>query len=569
MSLNSDELVWQVFPKQDAVVEGISQRLEQDPLVAQLLLNRNIRSLTAARSFLNPPEGGFSEGFLEDDLVQFASILTEAIEQKQRIFIVGDYDVDGMTSTSILTMFLRECGAEVAYYIPHRFSEGYGLNMGMMDTVIHQKVELLITLDCGIKDHAELTYLAKHSDTKVVIMDHHTMPEVPPPSNLIINPKCLPETHPYYFLCTAGIVFKVLGDYVKRCGLDMDINQYSDLAALGTVADVVPLIDENRVIVLQGLKRLSQRKNVGIRALLDAAEIDAPSITSTDIGFGIGPRLNAAGRLRHAKAGVALLTETDHQEAFRMAKKLDRLNQERREIGERMYKEAVAMVEADPSMLDDKVLVLSSPIWHSGVIGITAAQLVKDYKVPAILISADGKVARGSSRTVPGVNCYDLLSKCDEYFVGFGGHKEAAGFSIEIPKIEAFQTALRKVARETIVPEDCRFVVDIDAVLEPARLTLQTLGIIETLMPYGHGNPEPVFYTNKLVPVEFKTVGNGQHLKCTFSDQTGKIMIDAIGFRLSDKIDRLYKKNVELVFNLDVNRWMGRETMQLRLIDIK
>lgn len=569
MPIKADELVWQVFPKQETIVEGICARLEQDPLVAQLLLNRNIRSLAAARAFLEPPEEGFDAGFPETDMTTFATLLSEAIEQKQRIFIVGDYDVDGMTSTSMFTLFLRELGAEVAYYIPHRFSEGYGLNMGMMDTVIHQQVDLLITLDCGISNLAELNYLKSKRELKVVIMDHHTMPKDLPPADLIINPKCLEESHPYYFLCTAGIVFKVLGDYVQRMGLDFDVEQFCDLAALGTVADVVPLIDENRVIVRRGLKRLSQRKNVGIRALLDAAEIDAPEITSTDIGFGIGPRLNAAGRLRHAKEGVALLTETDHQKAYKLARDLDKLNQERRQIGERMYKEAKAMVEADPSMLEDNILVLSSPIWHSGVIGITASQLVKDYKVPAMLISADGKVARGSARSVPGVNCYTLLSKCKDYFEGFGGHKEAAGFSIDPARIPEFQKALRAVARESVVEEDCRFVVDIDAVLEPSRLSMKTVRLLEPLMPYGHGNPEPVFYTNELVPVEFKTVGNGQHLKCTFSDPTGKMMVDAIGFRLSDKIDRLYKKRVELVFHLDINRWMGRETMQLRLIDIK
>ena len=569
MSINADELVWQVFPKQEAVVEGLSTRLEQDPLVAQLLLNRNIQSLTAAKSFLNPPLEGFSEGFPDVLMASFSKILMSAISEKKRIFIVGDYDVDGMTSTSILTMFLRRLDAEVAYYIPHRFSEGYGLNMGIMTTVINQKVDVLIALDCGIKDHQELTYLSENSSTEVIIMDHHTMPDVDPPVDLIINPKCLSDRHPYYHLCTAGIVFKVLQDYVRRNSLDIDVDVYSDLAALGTVADVVPLIDENRVIVVNGLKLLSQRQNIGVRALLDAAEINAPEITSIDIGFGIAPRLNAAGRLRHAKQGVDLLTSTDPQEAFGMAKALNRLNQERREIGEKMYQEAVAMVEANPGFLDDRVLVLSSPTWHSGVIGITAAQLVRDYKVPAILISADGTVSRGSARTVPGVNCHDLLLKCHDFFEGFGGHKEAAGFSILPSKIESFQVALRQVARETIVAEDCRFVVDIDAIIETKRLSIKTVEVLGALMPYGQGNPEPVFYTNELVPVEFKTVGNGQHLKCTFSDRSGKMMVDAIGFRLSEKIDRLYKKNVELVFHLDVNRWMGRDTMQLKLIDIK
>ena len=487
MPINADELVWQVFPKQESLIDVLSNKLGQDPLVSQLLLNRNIRSLTAAKSFLTPPVNGFDHGFSDADMALFTDLLVDAIEHKKRIFLVGDYDVDGMTSTSIMMLLLQALGAEVAFYIPHRFSEGYGLNMGMMDTVIHQKVELLITLDCGIKNHKELAYLREHSDTKIVIMDHHTMPKENPTSDLIINPKCLNEVHPYYHLCTAGIVYTVMTEFISRSKYDCDMTEYVDLAALGTVADVVPLIDENRVIVLNGLKQLSARKNIGIRALLDAAEIEVPSITSMDIGFGIAPRLNAAGRLRHAKEGVELMISTDHQDAYQKAKALDRLNLERREIGDRMLKEAVAMVEADPSMLEDRVLVLSSPIWHSGVIGITAAQLVRQYKVPVILMSADGELARGSARTVPGVNCYELLSECSEYFEGFGGHKEAAGFSVLPSRIADFQQALRAKAREMIQDEDCRFVVDIDAVLSVDQLSMQTIRLLEPLMPYGQG----------------------------------------------------------------------------------
>ena len=230
---------------------------------------------------------------------------------------------------------------------------------------------------------------------------------------------------------------------------------------------------------------------------------------------------------------------------------------------------AIDMVEQDPDQLKDQILVLSSPLWHSGVIGITASQLVQRYKVPVVLMASDSSIARGSARTVPGVNCYELLHQCQHIFSSFGGHKEAAGFSIEPHQIDTFKSLLRSIARESISSEDCRFTLDIDDIVQTESLNLSFLEQLDQLKPYGQGNPEPLFYSNQLIPLESKPVGNGKHLKATFSDRSGEFVVDAIGFGLVDKIECLYKKNVELIFHLDKNAWMGRETAQLRLIDIR
>ncbi|MDA1354255.1 MAG: single-stranded-DNA-specific exonuclease RecJ [bacterium] len=568
---------WRVFPENKEVSGRLAEAIGVSPLIGQLLLNRGLKSLAEAKRYMGvggasslhssvPGEGGFPTEWVRD----VAALFAHHLQKGSRVLLIGDYDVDGMTSSTIALGVLKEIGLKVKSYIPHRFDDGYGVNMGVMGEAVRSGYGLVITLDCGISNVAEIAYLKTHSpETDVIIMDHHRVPNPAPAANVIINPQLLDARDPLHLLCTAGIVFLLLKQVCELAFPGVDVMRFVDVAALGTVADIVPLKDANRDIVREGLVALAQSPHAGLRALLSECNLGGRELTSEDIGFGIGPRLNAAGRLTHAKMGVDLLTEPDWNKAVHLAKRLNNLNQDRRQLGEFSLLEVEQQLSIQPELLAVPILVMSHTQWHAGVIGITAAQLVRRYERPVVLVAVDDGVGRGSARSVPGVDIYSILKTVSHHMESFGGHHQAAGFKILPENIPAFEAELRAKADVSITDEDLQLYVDVDGALSPDQMSVQTAESLQVLAPFGHQNTAPVFYSDQLIPIDSKLVGDGKHLKVRFQDRDSNKTVDAIGFGLADKLSTLYKERVEILFHLEVNEWNGMVKPQLKLVDVR
>ena len=564
--MNFAEKRWQVYPQYPDVSFKLGQQLGVSPVIAQVLLNRGIGSTTDAKQFLFGDS--FSGTFLEDECEKTCLLIEKCIDKRSKIVVYGDYDVDGMTSVSMMVSFLRERGAVVDYVIPSRFLEGYGLHLSVIDRMITDNVGLLITLDCGVSNVSEITEIKNRTNADVVVMDHHTIPPVLPPCNVMVNPKFLAEDHPCYGLCTAGIVYCFLSYFCQSRSLDFDVDATLDLAALGTVADVAPLVGANRVITRLGLSVLSRRKRPGIRAILESANCDKSDLSTRDIGFVIAPRLNASGRLAHAGLGVALLLSENDDEARHFATRLEKLNLDRRALDQDILNESLKMVELEGAE-SHNVIVLSGRGWHCGVIGITASKLVEKLNRPVVIISENDGVARGSARTVGTVNIYELLNQCSEHFLHFGGHKEAAGFSLTPEQISPFKRMIIDLSNSGINSEALRPVLSVDRALNPLDITESLVHEMASLEPFGQANSQPLFFSDQFQVVDTRLVGEGRHVKATLANREQKVVIDAIGFNLGAKFPLFQKEDVSLLFHVGLNSWQGRLSPQLQVVDIK
>lgn len=562
-------VVWKQYPQSPELCTKISQTLGIAPAIAQVLLNRDLRSVDEIVAFLNPGHPNESESTLEAESLEKASqLLLAHITRQSPILVYGDYDADGVTSVSIITQALRAAGANVSYYVPDRFTEGYGLGMFILDVLKTRQVKCLITLDCGISNYAEISAIKSEFDIDVIILDHHIEPDPLPPADAILNPKRLDSRHGAYYLCTAGICYKWISYLARHHAFPADPTHFLDLAAIGTIADIAPLIGENRRLTKAGLLEMAQPKRSGLRHLFSLSERKSAHVTVRDIGFSIAPRINAAGRLTHAKLGVELLL-ADETSALLLAQELHHINQKRQEIGQLMVDDANRQLQDHPEWGQASVIALASDGWHSGVIGITAAQVSRQHARPAILIAIRDGIGRGSARSFGNVNIHALLSECQDLFTSFGGHKEAAGFSLPFSNISEFLSRIRNIANQHVAPEALISTLMIDYTLSPAEMTLQLAEAINDLAPFGPRNDAPVFYTNQLRALDFRPVGNGDHLKVTFTDESGKIVLDGIGFGLAKKRNSLQKPFPELAFMLEINEWQNRKLVQLNLVDIR
>jgi single-stranded-DNA-specific exonuclease len=556
---------WKLYPQNFEISSKISNELSLSPVLGQLLLNREIRSLSDAKSFIygyNADHVQFPIKILESakDLIQ------NCIENKQSILIYGDYDVDGMTSTTMMVTFLRQAGATVKYFLPHRFHHGYGLHHSVVDMIKKEPFSLLITLDCGVTNVAEINAIKDQTDASVLVIDHHTLPDIIPRFDAMINPRELDPDHHLYHLCTAGIVYQ-FGKYLEQNGFPtIKSSVVVDLAALGTIADIATLKGVNRDITREGLKQLSTRNNIGIKSLLAQAECEKPFISPTEVGFVIAPRLNAAGRLDTALLGVQLLLSPDEESAEIVSKKLELMNKNRREIDQSIFQESKKKVG---DISQQKAIVLSGKDWHAGVIGITASKVVECFHRPAVIIAVDDKVGRGSARSIGNVNIYRVLKECKDYFIDFGGHKQAAGFSILPENVEPFKLAFQEKANELIDVQDLRPIMSVDMKLAPIDMTLDLAESLDLLQPFGQGNAMPVFYTDELRVIDCRTVGDGSHIKATFTDSSGKVIIDGIGFGLSAKMPLFQKRDIAVAFHLTINEWKNVRRPQLQIVDVK
>ncbi len=561
---------WQQRPHNPDVVAALVHGLGVRRTTARILAGRKLDTVEAARRFLAPSAADLHDPFLLTGMDRAIDRIERAIGSGERIMIAGDYDVDGVTATALYLELFSWLGVQVIYRIPHRLTEGYGLTEAGVHAARDQGVSLLITADCGTTAHAPIE-LANRLGIDVIVTDHHEPQDHIPPAYAMLNPHIPGSSYPEKVLCAAGIAFKVaqalLGRRRSLPDIDTRLASVLDLVALGTIADVAQLRGENRYLVVEGLRALSAGRRVGVAALKEICGIGRRPVDAGTVGFQLGPRINAAGRLATAHPGVILLTTRDADTAMKAARELDAANQERRRIEEAMLDGAVAKVEREISLDGARSLVIADQAWHPGVIGIIASRMVDRWHRPTIVIAIgpDGR-AKGSGRSIPGFHLTQALEECRSLFEGFGGHAAAAGLTIRAERIPEFQKRFEAVVAANLAPDAAQPILALDDEIGLAEVTFPLLGELATLAPFGMGNPEPLLTTSGCSPRGARIVGNN-HLKLLVSHAT-PVAFDAIGFGLGHLLPA-DPSPIDLAYSARVDSWQGQDRIQLRLKDLR
>lgn len=565
---------WEITSIDKSKCENFCKALNVSPLLAHLLLNRDISTVEEARGFLSGTLSSLNDPFLLKDMQKAVDRIESAVKEGEMILVYGDYDVDGLTATALLFLTLKEYDARITYYVPDRLKEGYGLNVEALKGAHKNGVDLVISVDCGITSVEEVDFLKKQRIDCIILDHHQPLKEGLPDASAIINslqPGC---NYPYKDLASVGLVFKLAQALRrklkhKRIGAVPPLEEYLDLVALGTISDVAPVTGENRILIKHGLKYLATTRKKGLRALMEVAGIGRKREFFTDtVGFILGPRINASGRLSSALHALKLLLTEDEKEAKALAEGLDKENRKRQSIEEDILKEAMLKVERDVNFKDHKVIVISSDKWHPGVIGIVASRIVEKFYRPTILVAFNEDLGRGSGRSIRNFHLFEALAKCKEHLVEYGGHEHAAGITVSRDKIDTFREQLNSIAFETLQPLDLIPRLAIDAEVQLSDITLRLMKELELLEPFGVGNPKPVFAVRNLSLKLKPKVINSSTLKLWVTD--GQLTYEAVGFkRTFDFKPELASDRFSLAFTPSINDWQGQETIQLQLKDIK
>ena len=538
------------------------QTLGVHPVLAQVLWTRGIADPGEADRFLTPRLSDLHDPFLFKDMVPAIERVRRAIDRKEKVMIYGDYDVDGVTSSAVLCRALRRQGADVMTYIPHRMEEGYGLNLEIIPTVKDAGVTLIITVDCGITSFEEIEALSGEG-VDAVVLDHHEAEGGRVPSaRAVIDPKQPGCSYPFRDLAAVGIVAKFIqaltGSFPEE---DLD------LIAMGTVADVAPLRDENRVFVRLGLPQITKSQKPGVRALIRSARVEGKTASSHTIGFVLGPRLNAAGRMGTANTSLDLLLSQDEGTSLSLAMMLESHNRERQKLQGSVVDEAIAFIEADTGILNDKVLVVPGEKWHKGVLGIAATKIAEKYGRPALVISFDNGLGVGSARSVEGFHLNEALAHCADVLEEFGGHKRAAGLRVRQEMVQELRSRINAFANDISV-EDMAPVLDIDMELSLGKICMELIGGLSRLEPYGEANPPPVFVTRRVLVKSRPKVMGRDTVKFWVSD--GRVTHQALGFGMAPLCAGLRMgQAVDIAYSLSIDDWNKAPQPQITLKDIK
>ncbi len=567
---------WEVAPVYPAA-EELARRIGTAPIVAQVLANRGITDAEAGKAFLNPKLTDLHPPELLGGCVEAARRIAAAVGRKARIVLYGDYDVDGMAGVAILHSLLRMVGADVRFYVPHRLEEGYGVNGEAVAKLIDEGLDLLITIDCGIGAHEPLA-AARAAGVEVIVTDHHSPDRQLPPAEVVVHPAVPPGQYPNAELSGAGVAFKLAWQTaVEICGnsrVDEAIRNFlldaTCLAALGTIADVVPLVGENRSLAVYGLKGLPHTHHPGLRALLRSARLDGAKLDAYHVGFLLAPRLNACGRMGHARLAVELLTDAPPARAAKIAEYLTRQNAERQKVERAITAEAAEAVTArgldDPSC---RAIVLTSTSWHGGVIGIVASRLVERFHRPAVLIALNGQDGQGSARSIPGFHMRDALAACAGHLRNFGGHAMAGGLRIDRDRIEGFTAAFTDYAARHIDAKHLEPILPVDGETTLGALGYNVVEHLHRLAPFGQGNPPPVLAICGCTVVGApRRMGRGGGVLSVMLSQGGASM-RAVGFGMGDLADRLTGVAcIDVAAEPTINTFNGRSSAELQLKDV-
>ncbi|SHM52744.1 single-stranded-DNA-specific exonuclease [Caldanaerovirga acetigignens] len=553
--------LWEFCPP---VIPSYSEK-NLHPVILKLLKARGIEKREDVLRFLRVSIDDMYNPFLLKDMEKAVIRVKKAISNGEKITVYGDYDVDGVTGCALLVKALRELGGDVEFYIPSRLEEGYGLNKEALEKIAKSGTKLIITVDNGIASKEEVIY-SKELGMDMVITDHHEPHDDVPKAIAVINPKQKDCSYPFKELAGVGVALKLV-QALSNCNKDVTL-KFLDLVALGTIADMVPLVDENRIIAKWGINVLKNTDKKGLLALLEECRLSVKDIDEEKISYILAPRLNAAGRLSDATLAVQLLLADDENEAKRLAKDLELLNRERQAIETRIYNEAKEYIQKNVRIDKDRVIVVSGSRWHPGVIGIVASKLVQNYCIPCILISEEGEEGRGSARSVPGFDIFEALSKLSDMLDKFGGHEQAVGFTIKVKEIENFRLKINELAKST-EREKWEMKLKIDMELTPEELTTELAEQLQLLKPFGFGNPKPVFVCKSMAIEQIKVIGEKEnHLKIRLKKKEKEFR--AIGFNFGDYKNQLEKAPlIDVAFWLELDEWEGSKSLQLNLKDIK
>lgn len=561
---------WSIGSADPKAADALSQALNVSPLIARLLAVRGLTDIAHATRFLHGGTDQMHDPFLLDGMADAVKRIRLAMDAGEKIRVYGDYDADGVSSTTLMVHLLRQMNCSFDYYIPHRVHEGYGLNIPALDAAKEQGVNLIVTVDTGISAVEQIAY-AHSIGLDVVVTDHHEPPDVLPQAYAIINPKKPGCPYPYKQLAGVGVALKLAQALLGRWPEEL-----LEFAAIGTVADLMPLTEENRIIVKQGLERMRQTTNFGIKALFEVAGIPLKDVNSTHIGFALAPRINASGRLLSADTSVRLLTTTSEQEAEILAFELDQLNKERQRIVNEIAKQAIEMVEEQRGGNGElpKAIVLAQEDWNVGVIGIVASRIVDKYYLPTIILGIDKEtgMAKGSARSIAGFDMYRALTHCQDLMEHYGGHQMAAGMTLTREHLPELARRMSRLAMEWLAPDDFIPVMQADMLCEVNEVDLESISQLELLGPFGMGNPSPRFVFKELALRDMRTIGKEQqHLKlslqCAKSETAAAV--DAVGFgqgRLAEWISS--SASIDVLGELSVNEWNGVRRPQIMIQDL-
>ncbi len=553
---------WQFYEENNELAEEISNKFKISKLLAQILINKNVTKDDEIEVFLNPKRNNFYDPFLMPDMEKAVERIIKAIENKEKVLIYGDYDVDGITSTTVLKKFLEKLGMTVDYHIPNRLKEGYGLNKEAIEEIAEKGTQLMITVDCGISGVEETEY-AKLKGIDVIITDHHEPGEKLPNAIAVVDAKIKTNRYPFNQLAGVGVVFKLIQALSIRLKLDeKEYLQYLDLVCLGTISDIVPLVDENRVIAKLGLKLVNVTKNIGLRTLLESAGYTVAD--SNTISFGIAPRVNACGRMGFADQALGLLLSENRNDALELATKLNEYNKERQEKEKKIFNDALELIEQDEE--NSPAIVLGKEGWHHGVIGIVSSKITEMFFKPSILIGFEGEEGKGSGRSIPGIDLHEALLKCGNNLEKYGGHAMAIGLSLKKENFGEFKKELNEYLASLNIGE-IKQIIKVDAIADLQSISMKTVEELKLLEPFGEENKMPIFCLKNLKIYSIRALTEGKHLKLTLRDDN--MEIGAIGFNMGEMTNSLkIGDKVDIIGALEINEYNGYRNIQMNLKDV-
>ena len=554
---------WEVYEEDEEKVKKFAKQADLSYLVASVLKNRGITEKEALKVFLNPTRDDFHDPFLMPDMEIAVERILKAIEQKEKVIIYGDYDVDGITSVTVLKKFLSERGLEVGTYTPNRLDEGYGLNKEAVKKIHEENYTLIITVDCGISGIEEIKY-ATELGMEVIVTDHHELGEELPKCLAVIDAKRKDNKYPFNQLAGVGVAFKLIQAISIKLELDAkEYLKYLDFVCVGTISDIVPLVDENRVIAKLGLKLIPMTKSIGLKTLLSS--IGYKKIDGTAISFGVAPRINACGRMGAESEALKLFLTESVEEAKEITQKLNTYNIERQTTEKQIFAQAVEQIQNENE--ETSCIVLGGEGWHHGVIGIVASKITDMYFKPSILVCFEGDEGRGSGRSVPGFDLHEALMNCSTYIDKFGGHSMAIGINVKKKNFENFKKEFEEYAQKNHV-SDIIPIIKIDKKIDLKDVNLQTVKDLSLLEPYGEANKMPLFLIRNLKVQAIRSLSDGKHLKLKLGQDN--YMIDAIGFNMGEYAEKyLIGDKVDVVGSLEVNSFNDNEQIQINLKDMR
>lgn len=558
-------------PEEEQAAKELGEKLNMSPILTLLLIRRGITTESAAKRFFRPQLADLINPFLMKDMDIAVDRLNDAMGRKERILVYGDYDVDGCTAVALVYKFLLQFYSNIEYYIPDRYDEGYGVSKKGIDYAKEQGVKLIIILDCGIKAIDEIAY-AKEQGIDFIICDHHVPDEKLPDAVAILNPKREDDPYPFKDLCGCGVGFKFMQAFAKNNGIPFSrLIPLLDLCAVSIAADIVPVVDENRILAFHGLKQLNQNPSIGLKAIIDICGLNNRELSMSDIIFKIGPRINASGRMENGRESVDLLVEKDLGMALRMAKHINEYNEQRKDIDKQMTEEANQIVARLENQKHQSSIVLYDENWKKGVIGIVASRLTEIYFRPTVVLTRDGDYATGSARSVTGFDIYSAIKSCRHLLVNFGGHTYATGLTLKWNRIKEFRMAFQQYVDDHILPEQTEANLKIDSVIDFKDITKRLHNDLKKFSPFGPGNPKPLFCTLNVYDYgTSKVVGREQeHIKLELVDSKSSNVVKGIAFGQSASARYIKsKRSFDIAYTLEDNVFK-HNAIQLQIEDIR